>query len=65
MTYCNSTDCPYTDCERHLEQLTKQDKGTFVKYEAECRKYMGWLAYHNYHKYVELKGDKENNNGKN
>ena len=59
MTYCTSTDCPYTDCARHLEHLIKEKEGTFAKHEADCRKYLGWLAYSNYEKYLELK-EKQN-----
>jgi hypothetical protein len=28
----------------------------FADYGAICRRYIGWLAYSNYEKYVELKG---------
>jgi hypothetical protein len=54
MTYCNSTDCPYTDCEKHQTHL----KGGFYYYadiDRKCKKYMKWLAYSNYGKYRELK----------
>ena len=60
MTYCNSTDCPYTDCERHPKQLKGQmGVRSFANYEGVCRKYIGWLAYSNYEKYRELKEEEK------
>ena len=53
MTYCTSTDCPYTKCERHQSRLKEKD--TFADFGAKCKTYMKWLAYSNYGKYIELK----------
>lgn len=56
MTYCNSTVCPYTDCERHPEQLKGQvGVRSFANLEGVCRKYIRWVAYSNYDKYAKLK----------
>ena len=54
MTYCNSTDCPYTKCERHQSHL-KADMYSFADFDRKCKTYLKWLAYSNYGKYLELK----------
>ena len=54
--YCASNDCPYTDCDKHINQLKGQTgKRTFADFYKVCRKYICWLSYSNYQKYTELK----------
>lgn len=57
-TYCINTGCPYTDCEKHPKRVVGL-KGSFYfkDFDATCKKYISWLAYSNYEKYRELKGD--------
>lgn len=55
-SYCINNECPYSTCDKHSSQLKEQtSKRTFVEYDKVCRKYISWLAYSNYEKYVELK----------
>lgn len=55
-TYCINEECPYTKCDKHQSQL-KGATGifSFADYDKTCRKYIGWLSYSNYQKYIELK----------
>ena len=55
-SYCINKECPYSTCDKHPSQL-KGETGiiVFSEYDKTCRKYIGWLAYSNYEKYVELK----------
>ena len=46
--YCINEDCPFTDCDKHLIQLSdvnSDDKYvTVANLDSVCRKYIGYLV---------------------
>lgn len=47
ITFCDTADCPFTECMRHSENLKGKDKHTIVSmanFGGVCRKYIGWLV---------------------
>ena len=46
-TYCINTNCPFTECDKHLDQLKKnQCEDEYVRvaaFDSVCRDYLGYL----------------------
>ena len=56
ISYCSSADCPYDSCELHRNRIkNSKSYSTARNYENDCRKYLNWLAYNDYRRYIELK----------
>ena len=48
ITFCESTDCPFTECRRHKDNLKDVKKPVVISVsmlQGVCRKYIGWLVY--------------------
>lgn len=47
ITFCDTGDCPFTECVRHKENLRGQKESIIVSlsnFGGICRKYIGWLV---------------------
>ena len=46
-TYCVNADCPFKECDKHLQQLKKvQDKSKYIKVaslDSVCKDYLHYL----------------------
>lgn len=46
ITFCDTGDCPFTECQRHKKNLKGQQKSVIISvsnFGCVCRKYIGWL----------------------
>lgn len=46
ITYCCNSECPFKDCERHLNKIDQQTHRTvsISNFDGVCRRYIGWLV---------------------
>lgn len=47
ITFCDTGDCPFTECQRHKENLKGRKKSVIISvsgFGGVCRKYIGWLV---------------------
>ena len=45
-TYCINANCPFTECDKHLQQLKNQCENKYVKvasFDSVCRDYLHYL----------------------
>ena len=45
ITYCANKDCPFSDCNRHLDNAPRNGMVTMAWLDRTCRDYIGWLVY--------------------
>ena len=43
MNYCANKDCPFSDCNKHLDNAPKVGVITMSWFDGTCRDYIGWL----------------------
>ena len=46
ITFCDTSDCPFTECQRHKENLNGLKESIVISISnlgGVCRKYIGWL----------------------
>jgi hypothetical protein len=45
MTYCIASECPFVDCERHIERLKGLEVCVSTAcFAGTCRRYIAWLV---------------------
>lgn len=44
ITYCMNNYCPFTDCERHIDNAPAEGLISFAWLDGTCRRYIGWLV---------------------
>lgn len=44
MTYCANKYCPFSDCDKHLDNAPKIGPVTMAWFDGVCRDYIGWIV---------------------
>lgn len=48
MTYCANKDCPFGDCDKHLDNAPKTGPVVMAWFDKTCGDYIGWLVDEGY-----------------